>query len=357
MPDCPQLPCFLLPCGPNRPRRVRRPTHVVPTASCRSSWRSPCSWENMDSTVIATSPAGRSAKDIGAQPRPRAQARHHLLPAVAGGVPGRSAAGPSYRFRRPPRWFSRAAIVVFMMGLDRLPRLVRFAHPVRDRPDGGRAWAGDGWRRLAPPDPGAQRRQARAGRGDDSGVTVPALDRTADSGRRSAASINHLLLLALDLSHQYSRWGSPASSPGNDLHSRTCGAEHPDPFDARARVLAGVGIGRPRFSAGSVLGLQFPVRTQCHGSRLIARGRRSRPFAYVLHGPAKPPAPVLDLSLLKIPSLRARRGGRLQSTAAGIGAMGRSLLPLPCLQIGFRPVGIRGRPDHGSRNVVRPPWA
>ena len=77
-------------------------------------------------------------------------------------------------------------------------------------------------------------------------------------------------------------------------------AETPDPFDAVGTVLAGLGIGGLAFG-GSVLGLNFlplPVVIA-----LIVVGATST-FAYVLHA-RRTPAPILDLSLLKVPSLRA----------------------------------------------------
>jgi EmrB/QacA subfamily drug resistance transporter len=104
-------------------------------------------------------------------------------------------------------------------------------------------------------------------------------------------------------------------------------AEHPDPFDGRGALLAGVGIGGLAFG-GSVLGLNFlPTSVTV---ALIAVGAAAT-FAYVLHA-RRIPAPVLDLSLLKIPSLRAAViGGFIYR--GGIGAM-PFLLPL-LLQLGF----------------------
>src|SRR6185295_6705910 len=75
-------------------------------------------------------------------------------------------------------------------------------------------------------------------------------------------------------------------------------AETPDPFDARGMVLAGIGIGGLAFG-GSVLGLDFlplPVTLT-----LIAGGAVAA-YAYVLHA-RRTPAPVLDLSLLTIPTM------------------------------------------------------
>ncbi len=104
-------------------------------------------------------------------------------------------------------------------------------------------------------------------------------------------------------------------------------AETPDPFDPLGMLLAGLGIGGLAFG-GSVLGLDFlplPVVLA-----LIAGGAVAT-YAYVLHA-RRTPAPVLDLSLLQIPTMRAAvLGGFIYRS--GIGAM-PFLLPL-LLQLGF----------------------
>ena len=104
-------------------------------------------------------------------------------------------------------------------------------------------------------------------------------------------------------------------------------AENPDPFDAVGSVLAGIGIAGLAFG-GSVLGLNFlPTAATL---TFIAIGAAAA-FAYVLHA-RRTPAPILDLSLLKIPTLRAAViGGFIYR--GGIGAM-PFLLPL-LLQLGF----------------------
>ena len=118
--------------------------------------------ENMDSTVIATSlPA--IAADIGTNPLALKLAITSYLLSLAVFLP--VSGWTADRFGA--RTVFRAAIAVFMLGLDRL-RAVGLAHPVRDRAhrrghgrrhdDAGR-----------PPDPGAHRRQARAGRRHDLG--------------------------------------------------------------------------------------------------------------------------------------------------------------------------------------------
>jgi EmrB/QacA subfamily drug resistance transporter len=102
-------------------------------------------------------------------------------------------------------------------------------------------------------------------------------------------------------------------------------AAAPDPFDGIGALLAGLGIGGLAFG-GSVLGL-LPAGAVV---ALIAGGAVAT-FAYVLHA-RRTPAPVLDLSLLKIPTLRAAvLGGFVYR--CGIGAM-PFLLPL-LLQLGF----------------------
>jgi MFS family permease len=104
-------------------------------------------------------------------------------------------------------------------------------------------------------------------------------------------------------------------------------AENPDPFDAKGALLAGTGIAGLVFG-GSVLGLNFlpPAVTIA----LIVIGALTT-FAYVLHA-RRTPAPILDLKLLKLPTLRAAVvGGFIYR--GGIGAM-PFLLPL-LLQVGF----------------------
>src|SRR4051794_3263565 len=104
-------------------------------------------------------------------------------------------------------------------------------------------------------------------------------------------------------------------------------AQTPDPFDAPGMLLAGLGIGGLAFG-GSVFGLGFfplPIVLA-----LIAGGAAAS-YAYVLHA-RRSPAPVLDLSLLALPTMRAAvLGGFVYRS--GIGAM-PFLLPL-LLQLGF----------------------
>ena len=104
-------------------------------------------------------------------------------------------------------------------------------------------------------------------------------------------------------------------------------AETPDPFDPIGAVLAGVGIGGLVFG-GSLLGLTvLPTGVVI---ALIAVGAVAT-YAYVRHA-RRTPAPVLDLALLKIPTMRAAVvGGFIYRS--GIGAM-PFLLPL-LLQLGF----------------------
>jgi EmrB/QacA subfamily drug resistance transporter len=104
-------------------------------------------------------------------------------------------------------------------------------------------------------------------------------------------------------------------------------AESPDPFDPVGMVLAGIAIGGLAFG-GSVLGLDFlPTGVVI---ALIVVGATAA-YAYVLHA-RRTPAPVLDLSLLKIPTMRAAVFGGF-TYRSGIGAM-PFLLPL-LLQLGF----------------------
>jgi EmrB/QacA subfamily drug resistance transporter len=104
-------------------------------------------------------------------------------------------------------------------------------------------------------------------------------------------------------------------------------AETPDPFDPVGALLAGLGIGGLVFG-GSLLGLNFlPAGVVI---ALIVGGAVAT-YAYVLHA-RRTPAPVLDLSLLKIPTMHATIvGGFIYRS--GIGAL-PFLLPL-LLQLGF----------------------
>jgi EmrB/QacA subfamily drug resistance transporter len=104
-------------------------------------------------------------------------------------------------------------------------------------------------------------------------------------------------------------------------------AQTPDPFDPLGAALAGIGIGGLAFG-GSLLGMDYlplPIVLA-----LIAIGAGAA-YAYVLHA-RRTPAPVLDLSLLEIPTLRAAVVGGFVYRC-GIGAM-PFLLPL-LLQLGF----------------------
>ncbi len=104
-------------------------------------------------------------------------------------------------------------------------------------------------------------------------------------------------------------------------------APTPDPFDPLGAALAGAGIGGLAFG-GSLLGMDYLPLPMVLA--LIAAGAAST-FAYVRHA-RRTPAPVLDLSLLQIPTMRAAiLGGFIYR--CGIGAM-PFLLPL-LLQLGF----------------------
>src|SRR6516165_2010719 len=104
-------------------------------------------------------------------------------------------------------------------------------------------------------------------------------------------------------------------------------AQTPDPFDPLGAVLAGLGIGGLAFG-GSLLGLNFLPTSVVLALIVMGAGAA---YAYVLHA-RRTPAPVLDLSLLEIPTMRAAVvGGFIYRS--GMGAM-PFLLPL-LLQLGF----------------------
>src|SRR5215831_17904647 len=103
-------------------------------------------------------------------------------------------------------------------------------------------------------------------------------------------------------------------------------AQTPDPFDPLGAVLAGLGIGGLAFG-GSLLGLKFLPTSVVIVLIIVGAGAA---YAYVLHA-RRTPAPVLDLSLLEIPTMRAAVVGFIYRS--GIGAM-PFLLPL-LLQLGF----------------------
>jgi MFS family permease len=105
-------------------------------------------------------------------------------------------------------------------------------------------------------------------------------------------------------------------------------AERQDPFDVPGFILSGVAIAGLAFGL-SALGLEFlPTKIVV---ALIAAGAVSA-VAYVIHA-RRTPAPILDLSLLRLPTFRASIvGGFL--FRLGIGAL-PFLLPL-LLQVGFK---------------------
>jgi len=104
-------------------------------------------------------------------------------------------------------------------------------------------------------------------------------------------------------------------------------AESPDPFDGRGALLAGVGIAGLIFG-GSTLGLNF-LPTGVVVAMIVVGATAT--FAYVMHA-RRAPAPILDLALLRFPTLRAAVAGGLLYRA-GVGCL-PFLLPL-CLQLGF----------------------
>jgi EmrB/QacA subfamily drug resistance transporter len=105
-------------------------------------------------------------------------------------------------------------------------------------------------------------------------------------------------------------------------------AEQQDPFDVPGFILSGLAIAGLAFGL-SALGLEFlPTKIVV---ALIAAGAVSA-VAYVIHA-RRTPAPILDLSLLRLPTFRASIfGGFL--FRLGIGAL-PFLLPL-LLQVGFK---------------------
>src|SRR5262249_51830064 len=104
-------------------------------------------------------------------------------------------------------------------------------------------------------------------------------------------------------------------------------AQTPDPFDPLGAVLAGLGIGGVAL-CGSLLGVHFLPPHRGVAALLIGARATS---SVALHA-RRTPAPVLDLSLLELPTMRAAVvGGFIYRS--GIGAM-PFLLPL-LLQLGF----------------------
>jgi EmrB/QacA subfamily drug resistance transporter len=104
-------------------------------------------------------------------------------------------------------------------------------------------------------------------------------------------------------------------------------AESPEAFDAVGMVLAGTGVGGLAFGL-SVVGLDYlprPIVGAMIGVGAIAA------VLYVLHA-RRTPAPLLDLTLLRVPTFRASVGGGFLFRL-GVGAM-PFLLPL-MLQVGF----------------------
>src|SRR5262249_52602784 len=105
-------------------------------------------------------------------------------------------------------------------------------------------------------------------------------------------------------------------------------AETPEPLDAVGMLLAGLGVGGLAFGL-SILGLDYLPWPLV--AAIIATGIAAS-AAYLVHA-RRTPAPILDLSLLKLPTFRASiTGGFL--FRLGVGAV-PFLLPL-LLQVGFK---------------------
>ena len=298
--------------------------------------------ENMDSTVIATSlPA--IAADIGTSPLALKLAVTSYLLSLAVFIP--ASGWTADRFGA--RTVFRAAIAVFVLGLDRL-RAVRLARGLRHRADRAR----DGRRhddagRTARPC--AQHRQAGPGRRH--GVGDHSCDDRPRGGPPGRGLHHHLRLLALDLPDQCAD-RTRRHHPRHALYR-----EHPRRGARSIRFSrhgAG-GLGMAGLAFGfSVLGLDYlpwPIVAGLIGGGAVAA------LAYVAHA-RRTPAPVLDLSLLAMPTFRASvLGGFL--FRIGVGAL-PFLLPL-LLQIGFglTPfqsgldhvlVGARRHDDEGARH-------
>jgi EmrB/QacA subfamily drug resistance transporter len=111
------------------------------------------------------------------------------------------------------------------------------------------------------------------------------------------------------------------------IHIQDIKAESTDPFDARGAALAGIAIGGLTFG-GSTLGVNFlPLGIVI---AMIVAGAAAA-IAYVMHA-RRTPAPILDLSLLRFPTLHAAVIGGF-FYRGGIGCL-PFLLPL-ALQLGF----------------------
>ncbi len=149
---------------------------------------------------------------------------------------------------------------------------------------------------------------------------------------------HHLCLVALDFSdqradrHRRHRGWRRATSP-------MCEVEHHDPFDFIGFILSGLAIAGLAFGL-SVMGLDFLPVERGRGAHRCRRHFGGWPMLFTARRVA---APILDLSLLKLPTFRASIvGGFL--FRIGIGAL-PFLLPL-LLQIGFRSDAVPIRPHH-----------
>src|SRR5262249_50594272 len=271
--------------------------------------------ENMDSTVIATSlPA--IAADIGTSPLTLKLAVTSYLLSLAVFIP--VSGWTADRFGA--RTVFRGAIAVFMLGSigcalsGSLSEFVvaRIVEGMGGDDDPGRA-----------PHSRAQRRPARAdqrhGLGDPAGA-----DRAADRpGPRRLH--HHLHFLAPDFSDQHPDRAC-RHRLGDDLHRGRAGADA-GPVRSARRGARRAGHRRARLRR-LLARAQFPPTSVVLALIVMGAGAA---YASVLHA-RRTPAPVLDLSLLEIPTMRAAVvGGFIYRS--GIGAM-PFLLPL-LLQLGF----------------------
>ena len=188
---------------------------------------------------------------------------------------------------------------------------------------------------VAPPDPGAQRRPARAGQRHGLGHAAGA-DRAAD--RPAARRLHHHLhLLALDLPDQHA--DRPRRHRAGDASSsRTCGRRRPT-RSTRSAWCWPASASAGSLSAARVLGLNFlPTGVVI---ALIVVGAVAT-FAYVRHA-RRTPAPVLDLVAARDPDHARRRGRRLHLPLRHR----RDAVPAAAAAAArLRPHGVPVRPDH-----------
>ena len=272
--------------------------------------------ENMDSTVISTSlPA--IAADIGSTPLELKLAITSYLLALAIFIP--SSGWMADRFGA--RTIFRTAIVVFMMGSIGCAFSQSLTHFVV-----ARFFQGMGGAMMSP-------------------VGRLVLLRTV--GRQNLVNAMSLLTMPALIGPMlgpplggfittYATWhwifliNLPIGVLGIVLVTRyveNVRADVVEPFDFLGMVLVGLGVGGLAFGL-TVTGIAFVPRSII---AVLILGGGAATYAYVVHS-RRVPAPVIDLSLFKLPSFRAGVGGGF-IFRVGAGAL-PFLLPL-LLQIGF----------------------